>query len=153
MQRELLRHTLLGLTVAAAVAGMVGSLHTGRLPGNGSGWSIGLVAVGYGGLGWLVAGRRPQILIGWLLLAGGLAEALGFLADWWAVRALRAEPGSMPGGRLAAWATGMDAVPFLLVVVVPLVVFPDGRPRSQRWRRFLSWSASSSAGCSSPASC
>ena len=133
-----MRQALLGATVVVAVIGVVGSLHSGDLPGNGDNWSLGVVAVGYGWLGWLVAGRRPELPIGWLLLAGGVASALAFTANWWAADAVLVHPGALPGGPLAAWAaTWLDALRMPLALIAPLVLFPSGRPRSARWRWFL----------------
>lgn len=138
MRPGLTRQMMLVMTVVVSAVGVVGSLHSGALPGNGSNWSLGLVAVGYSWLGWMVAGRRPELPIGWLLLAGGVVSAMAFTADWWATEALFVDRGSLPGGPVAAWAaTGLNAIPTLLVLVAPLILFPTGRPRSGRWRRFM----------------
>jgi signal transduction histidine kinase len=138
VRRGLIRHALFGVTVVGAVVGVAGSLHSGALPGNGANWSNGVVAIGFAWLGWLVAGRRPELAIGWLFLAGGVASAAAFTANWWAAQSLLGDSASLPGGPFAAWAAvWLDAVRTPLVLVIPLVLFPAGRPRSPRWRWFL----------------
>ena len=64
---------------------MIGSLWSGDFPVTGDSWTIGLMAIGYCLLGWLVIDRQPRLRIGWLLLIGGTIQAFSLLATWWAV--------------------------------------------------------------------
>jgi signal transduction histidine kinase len=69
-----------------------------------------------------------------LFLAGGSVGTATFLATWWAAQTLVHDPGSLPGGPLAAWlALWLSALPWPLVLVAPLVLFPTGRVRTRRW--------------------
>ena len=134
MTRAWIRHGLLGVTVALGAAGAFGSLHTGDLPGNGDSWGIAASFIGYALLGWAVTRRRPELPIGWLFLAGGSVGAAVFLATWWASQTLVHDPGSLPGGPFAAWlALWLSALPWPLVLVAPLVLFPTGHVRTRRW--------------------
>jgi two-component system, NarL family, sensor kinase len=139
MKRAWIRHGLLGVTVALGAAGVFGSLRTGDLPGNGDSWGVAAEFIGYALLGWAVTGRRPELPIGWLLLAGGSVGTATFLATWWASQTLVNDPGSLPGGPFAAWlALWASALPWPLVLVAPLVLFPTGHTRTRRWFRFAS---------------
>ena len=72
------------------------------------------------------------------MLAGGAIEALSFLTSWWAGHGLITDPGSLRFVSLAAWLSlWLAPLPWPLVLVAPLVLFPDGRARSQRWQWFL----------------
>jgi signal transduction histidine kinase len=138
MRAARLRDALLWTSVVVAAGAMVASLRSDGFPGNGDSWTLGAVAIGYCALGWLVASRQPELPIGWLLLAGGAVQAWSFLATWWVLQGLVGEPGSLPLAGLAAWlSVWLSPLPWPLVLVAPLVLFPNGRARSPRWRRFL----------------
>jgi hypothetical protein len=85
-------------------------------------------------LGGLIASRRPDNLIGWIVCAAALANAIDYFADGYAVYALLAEPNSLPGGLVAAWMSNW--VPTLALGLLPffLLLFPTGRLPSPRWR-------------------
>ena len=72
------------------------------------------------------------------MLAGGAIEGLSFLASWWAGHGLATDPGSLRLVSVAAvLSLGLSPLPWPLVLVAPLVLFPDGRARTPRWRWFL----------------
>ena len=91
-------------------------------------------------IGIVLATRAPRNVIGWLFLAAGLFLGLGSFAQEYAIRALLAEPGSLPFAYFFAWlsnwvgAVPTGALPFLFLL------FPDGKPVSARWRWAL-WGA------------
>jgi hypothetical protein len=88
-------------------------------------------------VGALVASRQPANAIGWLFLALGALDAGYELAYGWGFHALHADPGGLPAGEYAAWvASWASAVPPVFVALV-LLLFPDGRPPSPRWRPVL----------------
>ena len=138
MSRAWIRHGLLGCAVVLGAAGAVGSLSTGDLPGHGDSWGLAVSFVGFALLGWAVGGRRPELPIGWLFLVGGTLGVAAFLASWWSFQSLIRDPGSVPGGPVAAWlAVWLSPLPWPLVLVAPLVLFPTGRVRTRRWFWFM----------------
>jgi hypothetical protein len=87
------------------------------------------------GFGALIVARRPGNQVGRLLLATGLAVGTSALAQTYA----KAGP-SLPGVRLAAWVSNWLWVSLGLLVVLLLLVYPEGRLPSPRWRA-LAWAA------------
>jgi hypothetical protein len=85
-------------------------------------------------LGGLIASRRPDNLIGWIVCAAAVANAMDYFADGYTTYALLAEPNSLPGGLAAAWVSNW--VPMLALGLLPffLMLFPTGRLPSRRWR-------------------
>jgi hypothetical protein len=85
-------------------------------------------------LGALIASRRPENLIGWIVSAAAIANAVDYFADGYAMYTLLAEPNSLPGGMVAAWVSNW--VPMLALGLLPffLLLFPTGRLASRRWR-------------------
>jgi len=83
-------------------------------------------------VGAIVASHRPANPIGWLFLAEGLGFAVGVATDTYAKYAISA--GAAPSS--VAWADWLGAVlgelGFLFVLAV--LLFPDGRLPSPRWR-------------------
>jgi signal transduction histidine kinase len=134
-----LRDALLWTSVAVAGLGIAGSVRSGDFPGTGDRWTIGAMAIGYCVLGWLVLTRQPRLRIGWLLLAGGAIQAWSFIATWWAWGGVSEDPGSLPLSGFAAWlSVWLSPVQWPLLLVAPLVLFPDGRRvRTPGWRPFL----------------
>ena len=92
---------------------------------------IGLV-LGYGGVGALMASRRPGNTIGWLFCATATVFALSAFADEFVTRGL--VTGSMAFVIPIAWLQSWLFVLALESIPLVLVLFPDGRPPSRRWR-------------------
>jgi hypothetical protein len=89
-------------------------------------------------VGGLLATRRPENVIGWLLLVAGLLEAIGIAGSINArLDALFGGgrlPFVVPGAWLGSWL--VPPAIGILVVVLPLV-FPSGHLPGPRWRYFL----------------
>jgi signal transduction histidine kinase len=85
-------------------------------------------------VGFVLASRRPANRMGWLFLAAGLALALGTFTDPYGLHALRVAPGSLPAGRLVAWLNNWAFVIESAMLAFLLLLFPNGRLRSRRWR-------------------
>ena len=93
------------------------------------------------GIGWLIATRRPENRIGWMLLAIGFFYALTQFSAAYAVYGLVVAPGSLPLADVMAWLSDLIWAPaYMLLILLPLV-FPDGRLPSRRWRPIV-WIAS-----------
>jgi signal transduction histidine kinase len=97
-----------------------------------------VVPVGAGLLGMLVASRRPQNPVGWLLLVIAVASSLEGVEDQYARFALLTHPGA-PGAVWAEWLDSFDAVAIFPAGAVMwlLVLLPDGHAPSRRWRTAL----------------
>ncbi|WP_433323350.1 ATP-binding protein [Spirillospora sp. CA-294931] len=94
-----------------------------------------VMAVAFAGVGTLVALRRPGNPMGWLLSAIGLSVILTVGLPLYARYTLETRPGALPGGELAGW-TGLWIWTFApgLAGTFLLLLFPDGRLPSPRWR-------------------
>ena len=87
-------------------------------------------------VGVLIASRRPNNPIGWLSLAVGILWMLNNIATSYLLIGLRmADPGTVPYpaavGSLAGW---LGPTAALLFGTFPILLFPDGRLPSSRWR-------------------
>ena len=89
-------------------------------------------------VGALVASRRPSNWVGWILLADGLLWMFGSVLDSYHVYGL-ARPGSVPFTVAVYALTQWLWVPAVgLFAVYLILLFPDGRLPSRRWRP-LAW--------------
>jgi hypothetical protein len=92
-----------------------------------------VIVIACAGVGVVVAGHQPHNLIGWLLLGISACLALSIDSGLYAVADYRLRHGTLPLGPAVLlfsplWAAAVVA--FGLVVLL----FPDGRLASQRWR-------------------
>jgi hypothetical protein len=85
-------------------------------------------------VGLIVAWKRPENRVGWLMLAyaGGRA-LLGFLAAY-GEHGVSVDPGSLPGAGVAVWITTWVWMPHLVLLPLILFHFPNGRLPSAGWR-------------------
>ena len=92
-------------------------------------------------IGSLIASRRPDNAIGWLLLWTTLAIGTGFVSDEYSKYALVTNPGALPGGVWVAWASSWAwAIGIIPIVTFLFLLFPDGHLPSRRWRP-VAWAA------------
>jgi hypothetical protein len=101
-------------------------------------WAI---ALGFSAIGALIASRQPGNAIGWILIAAGVAAGLGELAhsftDYW----LAGNGGPDALGKASALYASLSWMPFILLpLTFLLLLFPDGRLLSPKWRR-IAWCA------------
>jgi hypothetical protein len=124
------------LTVVLLVLG--GWLEALNAPTHGSPWqqSLGLVPLSlpFATVGALIASRQHYNLIGWLLCALGLVVAVLLVGHQYSRYALVTAPGSLPAGDWAAWLAVWPVDVTVLLLLLVLFLFPDGRPLSPHWR-------------------
>jgi hypothetical protein len=100
-----------------------------------------LIAVPFSTMGALVASRRPRNSIGWLFSAAGLAIGFGVFGEQYATFSVAEVGSSLPLTEVIAWLQNPMWLPLVLFgLIYPLVLFPDGRPPTPRWR-WLLWIA------------
>ena len=101
----------------------------------------GCATLAYPLVGAIVASRRPQNPIGWILLGIGVATALRTLVQEYAVYGIFVRPQGLPWSHAAAivanasWLGGQ----IIIGIVFVALLFPDGRLPSPRWRRPVLW--------------
>jgi hypothetical protein len=123
------------LSLALLVAG-IALLHLQRLPAEGftPPWLLSSLAVGFAAyptVGALVASRRPENAVGWLLCGVGLAITTWIFVNQYSTYAIFMRPDSLQA-EVAAYLTNINPGVYL-AIFVPLL-FPDGRLPSRRWR-------------------
>ena len=89
-----------------------------------------------GAVGFVVASRSPRNPLGWLLLGGATFGVLSQDASFYVVADYRLRHGGLPLGWVAVLAQPGWAVGIVLTGLAVLL-FPDGRPPSPRWRWVL----------------
>src|SRR5215211_7076908 len=75
--------------------------------------------------------------IGWLFCAAGLSTGVSQFSAQYAIYALLAAPESLPAGEAAAWIFSWLPIPQLGLATFLLLLFPNGRLPSRRWRWFF----------------
>jgi hypothetical protein len=88
-------------------------------------------------VGALVVSRVPGNPIGWIFCVVGLILSLGDLAYHYGDYALYGAPGSLPGAVVAVWLNQLGVPPAFGLVALSLLLFPNGRLLSRRWRPAL----------------
>jgi hypothetical protein len=126
--------SLCAASLALLVAGIT-VLHLRRPSDDMPLWLASLLAIGFAAyptVGALVASRRPRNATGWLLCIVGLAITSSIFMDEYASYAQSLRSGSLPGAEVAVFLSTINPGPLLAIFV--LLLFPDGRLPSRRWR-------------------
>jgi len=87
--------------------------------------------------GTMLASRRPENPIGWLLCAAAVVAAIQGFAEAYALWALLDQGGRPPFGEWAAWLDEWFWMFGVMTLGVAAALYPDGRWLSQRWRRVV----------------
>lgn len=96
-----------------------------------------LFAVGFSTVGAVIASRTsPENYIGWLFCAIGLSFGVDHFSAEYAIYTLQAQPGALIGGEAAAWILSWAWILAVGLIVFLVLLFPDGRLPSRRWRWF-----------------
>ena len=120
---------LLALVIAAVP--LAGLAHQ-NLDASGGSVPVWVVAP-FGLVGLVVAWRRPGNPLGWIMLGGALSGALSEDASFYTVADYRLRHGGLPLGWLALLAQPGWA-PAVMMFGLVVLLFPDGRLPSPRWR-------------------
>ena len=89
-------------------------------------------------VGAIVASRRPENPVGWLLCLSGVAVGTSSFTSQYAIYALLARAGSLPVGEAAAWIAAWILPIMIGIQVLFLLLFPTGRLPSRPWR-WVAW--------------
>ena len=125
--------SVLVLVLAVATLTLTGFDHQLTIRITGSGVAIVLM---YAGVGLVVARRQPRNPIGWLLLIFTVLYVFGAGASYYAVLRYRLGYRGLPLAPVAVVVNTLQA-PSLALFPPVILLFPDGRLTSRRWRRVL----------------
>jgi hypothetical protein len=96
---------------------------------------FGIAFLTFPAVGLLIVSRQPRNAIGWVLVGLGFSLVIGELLRAYVHFALTVEPGSLLG---AEWALALTQHSWVAAVGLPgtflILLFPDGRLPSRRWR-------------------
>jgi hypothetical protein len=95
-------------------------------------------------VGWVLASRRPANAIGWIFLGIGLSQALAQLAQVYTLAAYGPGASPLPLAPELSWLSVIAWMPgYVLLLTLSILLFPDGRPPSPRWRpvAWVAWAA------------
>src|SRR5918994_1746620 len=95
-------------------------------------------AVFFSTVGAIVASRRSENLVGWLLCLYGLAQSIYHFSGQYAIYALLAQPDSLPAGEAMAWVSSWMVPIIIGFSVFFILLFPTGGLPSRRWR-WVTW--------------
>jgi len=102
-------------------------------------WLVNAVQVGsFSIIGAIIASRLPANPVGWLFCAAACTIAVEYLSAEYAIYALLARPDTLPAGEALAWLAFWAWIPSIGCIVLSLLLFPNGRLPSSRWR-WLAW--------------
>ncbi|MGI8408162.1 MAG: hypothetical protein ACR2L3_06595 [Actinomycetota bacterium] len=111
--------------------------------GTGGIWDVIFVSVifSFPLVGALIASRQPRNAVGWIMLGIGLVQAVTGVLDGYVRYALVTKPGSLPyADYLLAILAGSWVAIIGPIGTFLILLFPDGRLPSRRWRP-LAWAA------------
>ena len=140
MRTSRLAWALAILAVLTFATGVGLSIDAGRLRTVTTGFTAAIV-IGSAVVGGLIASRHPRNAIGWLFCGIAVAGSLMILSRQIAEAWLDGRGVPTPLGETAAWYGDVSWIPAILPAATFLVLlFPDGRLPSRRWRA-VAWCA------------
>ena len=85
-------------------------------------------------VGALIASREAGGALGWIALAIGIAVAITAVVEDYGIYALEESSGGLPGGRYGVWFASYSWLLFIGLIGLFVLLFPDGRLPSRRWK-------------------
>jgi hypothetical protein len=119
----------IGLVLLAAAPPLAAAAH--QLTAGGLAFHV--ILLPFGIVGFTVARRAPGNPIGWILLVVALAMWFTGDVEFYSVRAYRLGHPGLPLARLAVF-LAVGWIWMLVLMPLPIALFPDGRLPSRRWR-------------------
>jgi hypothetical protein len=114
--------------------------------GSGTSAFIWAIAITFAGVGALIASRHPDNAIGWIFLWAAVSAGIAALAGAYANHWVDSRDGPALLGKTAALYGDLSWIPWILVPsTFLLLLFPDGRLLSRRWRP-VAWCAAAAIG-------
>jgi hypothetical protein len=121
------------LTVVLTAVCLVLSALTNDPQDDVAGNLVGLAAaLSFSAVGFLVVRRQPRNALGWVLLASAPCVILSQIGGTYAVIDYRLHGGALPLGWLAV-SLGEMWVPWIMLLGLPILLFPTGTVPSPRW--------------------
>jgi hypothetical protein len=94
------------------------------------------IAIGYSVIGAIIASRLPGHPIGWICCAIGFMGAVEHVSSEYAIYALVAHPEALADGKAMLWLCIWVWIVMFGLIVCLILLFPNGRLPSSRWRWF-----------------
>ena len=129
---------LLGILVLASLAAVVPLSSLAHEPVTFANSSVELAGFAFAAVGFVVAWRQPGNSIGWILLGVAVFFGLNSYGGAYAVIDYRIHHGGLPLGPVAVFLQ-MGWAPGILLLPLPVLLFPDGHLPSRPWR-WVCWS-------------
>jgi hypothetical protein len=123
--------------VLAAIAVLLALLTSPGPTKTSSNWGLVLSVslLVYPTVGAVVASRRPENLVGWILCAIGFLFVMEGFALVYAGYTLSTGPDSLPGAEVALWVSGWFHFPMVFLgTALMVLLFPNGRLPDRSWR-------------------
>jgi signal transduction histidine kinase len=130
--------TLFGLTLLLTAASLVFLFQTLDVPTAPFGFrgATHVLALSIPAVGALLASRRPENSIGWILLGVGVVAGVQLFAAEYGI--LAGASGNARGAAIGNWVDSWLWVPITgAIAIYVFLLFPTGRPPSPRWRWLL----------------
>jgi hypothetical protein len=112
-----------------------------------AGMSFVVASLAFATVGAMVATRVPENPIGWIFCLTGIALGVADFGNQYAEQMLFISSDPLPGGRIGALLQELGLAPAFGLLGLTLLLFPDGRLPSGRWRAVL-WLALAGIGLS-----